>query len=200
MEHSIGKRIIIIGSSNAGKSTLAEQLADCLAVPFIELDALHWEPGWIAAEREVFRERVRQAIEPESWVMAGNYTSLQQDVSWPVADSIVWLDLPLPMVLRRCVGRCWRRWRSGDLLWGTNRETFWEHLMLWNPEKSLIAYTLKTHHSRRRTFEALTREPSWSHITFIHLRSIGEVDRWLGGTPAPGSRHQDPDLIATPPA
>ena len=183
MEQSIGRRIIVVGSSNAGKSTLAQRLAERLGVPFIELDALHWEPGWVEAEREVFRERVRRAIAPESWVMAGNYTH-QQDVSWPMADTVVWLDLGLPTVLRRCVVRSWRRWRSADLLWGTNREVFWEHLMLWNPDKSLIAYTLKTHRARRRRFEALTRDPRWSHLTFIRLRSVEAIDRWLASIPA----------------
>ncbi len=69
MGPSIGKRIIVIGSSNAGKSTLAHCLAERLGVPLIELDALHWEPGWVEAERAVFCERVRRAIAPASWVM-----------------------------------------------------------------------------------------------------------------------------------
>jgi adenylate kinase family enzyme len=180
----IGRRIIVIGSPNAGKSTLAQRLAGRLRVPFIELDALHWEPGWVAAERDVFRERVRRAIAPASWVLAGNYTRQQQDVSWPVADTVVWLDLGLPTVLHRCVVRCWRRWRSPELLWGTNREVFWEHLLLWDPERSLIAYTLTTHRARRRRFEAYAREPRWSHLTFIRLRSVEEIDRWLAGIPA----------------
>jgi adenylate kinase family enzyme len=183
MDQSIGRRIIVVGNSNAGKSTLAQRLAARLGVPFIELDALHWEPGWVEAEREVFRERVRRAIAPESWVMAGNYTH-QQDLSWPVADTVVWLDLGLPTVLRRCVVRSWRRWRSADLLWGTNREVFWEHLLLWNPDKSLIAYTIKTHRARRRRFEALMRDPRWSHLTFIRLRSVEAIDRWLDEIPA----------------
>ncbi|MBA2452980.1 MAG: adenylate kinase [Chloroflexia bacterium] len=196
MEQSIGKRIIVVGSSNAGKSTLAEELAGRLGVPFIELDALHWEPGWVAAEREVFRERVREAIEPESWVMAGNYTSLQQDVSWPAADTIVWLDLNMPTVLRRCIVRCWQRSRSADLLWGTNRENFWEHLMFWDPEKSLPTYILKTHGIRRRTLEALTREPRWSHITFIRLRSVEDINRWLDGVVATADQQQE---VSAPP-
>lgn len=179
MEQVAGRRIIVIGSSNAGKSSLAYRLAERLDVPFIELDGLFWEPGWKEAEREVFRERVRRAIEPESWVMAGNYLKQQQDVSWPVADTIIWLDLPLPTVLRRCVLRTWRRWRNGDVLYGgTNRENFREHMMLWNSEKSLISYTARTHRSRRRT---------------------EEIDRWLGETPEKANQHNDPDLIATRP-
>ena len=197
MQQGIGRRIIVIGSSNAGKSTLAQRLAERLGVPFIELDALHWEPGWVMADRAVFRERVRRAIEPQSWVMAGNYTHQQQDVSWPVADTIVWLDLGLPTLLRRVVARSWRRWRSRELLWGTNRETFWEHFMLWDPERSLISYMLKTHRTRRRQFEAFTRDPRWSHLTFIRLRSVEAIERWLDAIPAKPARAIPPGDTAT---
>jgi adenylate kinase family enzyme len=180
VDSAISQRIILIGSSNSGKSTLAERIAAHRDVPFIELDALHWEPNWTEADPDVFRERVRGAIEPDAWVMAGNYITQQQTVSWPRADTIVWLDLSLRIVLPRCVRRCWSRWRSGELLWGTNRETFWEHLMLWDTERSLIAYTIKHHRRRRREFETFIHDPRWSHITFVRLRSPDEIDAWSG--------------------
>lgn len=184
----IGKRVIVIGSSGSGKSTLGERLATCMGAPFIELDALHWEPGWKMADTDVFRERVRQVTEPESWVLAGNYTSKQQDVSWPEADTIVWLDLPFSTVLNRTIRRCWQRHRTQEGLWGTeNRENFWDHLKLWDTEESLISYTFKTYHRRRRLFERHLRDPRWSHLTFIRLRSPAEVDRWLRGLPPPVS-------------
>lgn len=180
MDGSIGRRIIVVGSSGSGKSTLGERLATHLDVPFIELDALYWQPGWVEADREVFRERVRQATEPDGWVMAGNYTRQQLDVSWPRADTVVWLDLPLPTVLRRCSRRIWRRWRDREQLWGTtNQENIWEHLMLWNPKKSLITYTITTHRRRQRTFEACALDPNYGHLSVIRLRSVAEVDRWL---------------------
>jgi adenylate kinase family enzyme len=176
----IGKRVIVIGNSGSGKSTLAEQLAATMAVPFIELDALHWEPNWQMADTDVFRERVRQAIEPEAWVMAGNYTSKQQDVSWPAADTIIWLDLPFRTVMSRITRRCWQRHRDQEDLWGTgNQENFWDHLKLWETEESLFAYIIKTHRPRRRLFESYTRDPQWSHITFIRLRSPEAVDYFL---------------------
>lgn len=43
------RRIVIIGTTSSGKSTLAEKLAQTLGLDFIELDALHWEPDWVAA-------------------------------------------------------------------------------------------------------------------------------------------------------
>jgi adenylate kinase family enzyme len=194
MEPALGRRIIVIGSSNAGKSTLAEQLAERLMVPFVELDGLHWEPGWVPAEREVFRERVRRAIEPEAWVMAGNYTRHQLDVSWPVADTIVWLDMPMHLVLRRAIRRSWQRSRSREPLWGgDNREIFWRHLMLWDTDESLISYIITTHRARRRMFEAQLRDPRWSNITFIRLRSPREVARWLDGVQPPDRRDMAAD-------
>lgn len=197
MEQIVGKRIIVVGSSNAGKTTFASRLAAQLRVPFIELDALHWEPGWVEADDDVFRERVRRAIQPEScWVIEGNYISQQQHVSWPAADTIVWLDLDLSTVLSRCIRRSWRRWRTQEVLYGgSNRENGWEHLMLWNTEKSLPAYVVKTHRRRRREFEAMMRDPRWSHLTFIRLRSVGEIARCLDGIVG-----QNPDAGVIEPA
>lgn len=179
VEQQPGRRVIVIGSSGSGKSTLGERLAARLGAPFVELDALFWEPGWKMAEDEVFRERVRQATAGESWVLAGNYTNRQLDVSWPRADTIIWLDMPLAVVLPRVIRRCWQRHRSQENLWGTeNRENFWNHLKLWKTDESLISYTIKTHRSRRRLFERHTRDPRYAHLTVIRLRSPEEVGQW----------------------
>lgn len=180
MATKIGKRVIVIGNSGSGKSTAGEQLAARMDVPFIELDALHWESNWTIADTGVFRERVRRAIEPDSWVMAGNYTSKQQDISWPVADTIIWLDLPFATSMSRIIRRSWQRHRDQEGLWGTgNRENFWTHLKVWKTDESLISYMCKTHRARRRLFESHTRDPQWFHITFIRLRSPGAVDRFF---------------------
>lgn len=195
-----GERIIVIGSSGAGKSTLAERLAARIDAPFVELDALFWEPGWKAAKDEVFRERVRQVTAGERWVLAGNYASRQLDVSWPRADTIIWLDMPLATVLPRVIRRCWQRHRSQEGLWGTdNRENFWEHLKLWNTDESIISYTIKTHRSRRRLFERHTRDPRYAHLTVIRLRSPKEVAHWwrsLAPAPATSAASGTPQLTA----
>lgn len=198
MEHHIGKRVIVIGSSNAGKTTLATRLAERLNARCIELDALHWEPGWVEADDDVFRERVRQAIATDRWIIEGNYLSQQQLVSWPVADTIVWLDLSLRTVLLRCVRRTWRRWRTRELLYGDNRENAREHLMLWNTDKSLIAYIVTHHRSRRRTYERFVDDPRWSHLTFIRLRSVADVERWLDSIRAePPAAQETTDAVAS---
>lgn len=197
MDQHVGKRIIVTGSSNAGKSTLAECLASRLGVPYIELDALHWEPGWVEAKLDVFHDRIYAATEPESWVMAGNYLSKQQDVSWPRADTIVFLDLSLPTLLQRCISRSWRRWRSQEALYGENREDFWEHLMLWDTEKSLIAHIIRTHRRRRRDYDVMSRDPRWAHLSFIRLRSVDEIEDWLALVGHDSPAVNDPGVLAS---
>ena len=40
------ERIAVIGTSGAGKTTLARRLAGSLDVPHLELDAIYHQAGW----------------------------------------------------------------------------------------------------------------------------------------------------------
>jgi tRNA A37 N6-isopentenylltransferase MiaA len=51
---------VVVGTSGAGKTTLALELAAILNVPHIELDALHWGREW--SVRPDFAERVVAAV------------------------------------------------------------------------------------------------------------------------------------------
>lgn len=177
----LGKRVVIVGDSNAGKSTLGERLASHLDVPFVELDALYWQPGWQARERDEFQDLLRKTLTAtDGWVAAGNYSS-HAHVHWPLAETMVWLDYPLRITVPRIVARSWRRWRNNELLWGTNRERFIEQLMVWDEQKSLIAFSLKHHRRRRRVLEGAMRDPALQHLRWVRLRRPRETDAWLAG-------------------
>src|ERR671929_1855344 len=92
------QRVVVVGVTSSGKSTLAETLARRFELDFIELDALNWEPNWQTAPLEVFRSRVEKATMADKWIVAGNYHSVR-DLIWPKAEAILWLDYPLPTVL-----------------------------------------------------------------------------------------------------
>ena len=87
------KRISIVGSGGAGKSTFAHQLADILHLPVIHLDALYWQPGWVATPQDEWRDKQQQLVQQECWIIDGNYTSTL-DVRFAVADTIIFLDFP----------------------------------------------------------------------------------------------------------
>ncbi|HKS92649.1 MAG TPA: hypothetical protein VJQ83_12025, partial [Tepidiformaceae bacterium] len=58
---ALGKRIVVVGPSCSGKSTLAEQLGAALDLPYVELDALFWRPNWTEPEDEEFAAQLRDA-------------------------------------------------------------------------------------------------------------------------------------------
>jgi adenylate kinase family enzyme len=76
--HSLGERIVVLGPSNAGKSTLAVALSKKLGYPAIHLDQLHHLPNtnWQQRPEAEFAALHDAAILGEQWVMEGNYTRL----------------------------------------------------------------------------------------------------------------------------
>jgi adenylate kinase family enzyme len=174
----IGRRIHIIGNSCSGKSTLGARLARFLEAPLVELDALNWEPGWVSlasANPTELERRIQQATQGEAWVVAGSYKDYSQRIFWPRLHSVIWLDLPMPLLLWRVLRRSWRRWRTRELLWGANYERFWPQLKIWNQEESLISWIIQQHQRKRQDMLADTSDPRWAHIRFIQLKSPQQI-------------------------
>ena len=69
------RRILIIGNSGGGKSTLARQLGAKLGLPVIHLDVLFWKPGWVESGDVEFREAVAAALSTPAWICDGNFGS-----------------------------------------------------------------------------------------------------------------------------
>jgi len=170
-------RIVVIGTTSSGKSTLAQSLAVKLGSNFIELDALHWEPGWQEAPLEIFRERVEEAVKAGRWVVAGNY-HVVRDLIWTQAEAVIWLDYSLPRIFWQLTRRTFKRWWTQELLWGTNRENLWMHFKLWSDE-SLYHWLFKTYWRRKREYSELLAQPEHRHLKLIQFKHPREADEWL---------------------
>jgi adenylate kinase family enzyme len=101
---TIMQRILVIGASGTGKSTLARRMGAKLGLPVIHLDQHYWSRGWTAPEAEDWRHRVEGLAAREAWVMDGNYSGTF-DLRLPRAQAIVWLDLPRWLYFPRAVKR-----------------------------------------------------------------------------------------------
>ncbi len=170
-------RIVVVGTTSSGKSTLASQLAKKIGADFIELDALHWEPNWVEAPDDVLRQRVEKATSAKSWVVAGNY-SVVRDFIWKRAEMIIWLDYPFHIVFWRMLTRTIRRSVFQEELWNGNRENFWTHLKLWS-EESLFHWLFKTYWRRKREYPKLFLLPEFSHLKIIHHKNPAETKIWI---------------------
>jgi len=171
------RRVIVIGVTSSGKSTLAEKLAQKLGLGFIDLDALHWLPDWQSVSDSEFRALVEQATRAQNWVIAGNY-SIARDISWPRAEAVIWLDYSFWTVFWRLWHRTWRRWWTQELLWGTNRERMRVHFKLWSNE-SLFHWLFATYGRRKREYPRLFAQPEYAHLLILHFHTPRETADWL---------------------
>src|SRR5918912_2891277 len=116
------ERILILGRTGSGKTTLARELAAALDVPHVELDSLYFGPDFSTAPLPVLRARTSAAIAGERWVTDGNKRAVR-DLVWPRADTVVWLDYPVRVSLRRLSKRAVRRTTSLAARAGENGRT-----------------------------------------------------------------------------
>ena len=175
-EHkTIGRRVVVVGNTGSGKTTLARHLAARLGVPHVELDALHWEPHWQPAPLDVFRARLLEALGGERWVADGNYSQVR-DIVWQRADTLIWLDYPLHVSLRRLVPRTLRRLLRGEVLWGNNRESARETFL---SRDSILLWAVTSHHRRRHSYPLLLADPQHAHLAVLRFRAPRDTAAWL---------------------
>ncbi len=170
-----GPRISVVGTSGSGKTTVAGQIAQRLGIPHVELDALHWESNWTEAPIEVFRTRVVQALSGETWAVDGNYGKVR-DIVWGRADTVVWLDYTLAVILWQLLRRTVQRSLTQEELWSGNRETLNKALF---SRESILLWALKTYRRRKKEYPALLGRPEHAHLKLVHLRSPRETREWL---------------------
>lgn len=165
-------RVSVVGTTGSGKTTFAARLARLLAAPHVELDSLHWEPNWVEAPIEIFRERVGRALSGERWVVDGNYSKVR-DIIWTRADTVVWLDYSLPTIFWRLTWRTLKRVITRQELWNKNRETLWNQLS----KDSLFLWVLTSRPGHHRDYPRLLQEHK--QLRVARLYSPQEAEEWL---------------------
>ena len=167
-------RVLVAGTSGSGKTTLAARIAETMAVPHVEMDALFHGPEW--TPRPSFLEDVRRFTAEPVWVTEWQYGSARPQLA-ERADLLVWLDLPRAVVMRQVVLRTLQRRLRRHRLWSGNVEpplrTFFtdaDHIVRW---------AWNTNHESASRVEALLRERP--EYTVVRLRSHEEAHQWLRG-------------------
>jgi len=167
-------RVLVAGTSGSGKTALAERIAETLAVPHVEIDALFHGPGW--TRRPSFLEDVQAFSAGPAWVTEWQYSSARAHLA-ERADLMVWLDLPRATVMRQVVRRTLKRRLRRERLWNGNVEpslrTFFtdsEHIVRW---------AWRTHPESASRVRALLHDRPDRLV--VRLRSHEEADGWMRG-------------------
>jgi adenylate kinase family enzyme len=168
------RRILVIGSGGAGKSTFARRLGAALGLEVIHLDALYWQAGWVEPPKEVWRGRVEELLQREAWVMDGNYGGTLE-LRLAACDMVVFLDLPRVVCLWRVLKRAVKYRKGGrpDMAPGCPEQLSADFLRwIWN-------YPAR---SRPKVLKLLAAYGAGRRV--IRLRSRAEAEEFLAGAGA----------------
>lgn len=168
------RRVLVVGTSGAGKTTLAARLGQALELPQVEIDALFHGPSW--TPRESFAAEVEAFSAQPTWVTEWQYASVRALLA-ERADLVVWLDLPRLTVMRQVVVRTVRRRLRRQVLWHGNIEPpLWT--ILTDPGH-IVRWAWTTHAKCAKRLAVLRQERP--ELIVVRLRSWDEAQRWLDG-------------------
>jgi len=168
------RRIIVAGTSGAGKTTLAARIGEALHIPHVEIDALFHGPAWTPRDRFV-ADVAAFSAEP-SWVTEWQYGTVRA-LLVERADLLVWLDLSRATVMRRVVRRTVRRRLRRQVLWNGNLERpLWT--VFTDPEH-IVRWAWSSHH--RNALRVAAVHEQYPELVIVRLADQRTVQQWIKG-------------------
>ena len=176
----MSRRILIIGSPGAGKSTFARKLRDRTGLPLCYLDMLFHRPDRTTASRESFDSALAEILSTEQWIIDGNYLRTLP-LRFEACTDVFFFDLPVEDCLQGAAARIGQR--REDMPWV--EESF-------DPEfrQYILDFSRDQRPSVCRLVEQYADKKS---IVVFHSRE--EADAWLeNGWPVGKERRDHAEL------
>jgi adenylate kinase family enzyme len=105
------ERILVIGCSGTGKSTLAQAIASLSDLTYVSMDRdIFWLPGWKSRPRPEALALIEQAVAGQRWIMDGNSPGTLP-LRLPRTDIVIWRQPPRHVALKGVISR-WLRYRG----------------------------------------------------------------------------------------
>jgi adenylate kinase family enzyme len=163
------RKVLVIGSGGAGKSTFAKRLGARLNLKVIHLDSVYWKPGWVETPKAEWLTTIEELLRRDSWIMDGNYSGTLE-LRLHACDTVIFLDLSRTVCVWRVMKRLLRYWnRSRPDMADECREKFNLEFLRW-----VWSYPQRT---RPKVIERLKEISDSKNIIF--LRSQAEMEKFL---------------------
>jgi adenylate kinase family enzyme len=176
------RRVLVAGSTGAGKTTLARALAGRLGIPFHEMDALAFTgPGW--RENERLEQDVSRIISGPCWIFDSFGYPQVRDLLWSRADTVVWLDYTRFVVMRRVLRRSAVRTLVRRRIFGGNVET----LASWFSPSHPTWWAWAQYADRRNEIASRCVSDRFAPLDVVRLTSPRAAEDWLAAIGRPES-------------
>lgn len=178
------RRVWVVGHSGTGKTTTARRMAERIGALHIDLDELHWLPGWKERPNdEMLRMLVDQLGKaPEGrWVVSGNYSRIVGHWMREHSTALVWMRPGFFASQRQLWVRTAKRWIDGRTVCNGNVETL-SNILQFNNE-SILYYGWFSFGATDAKLQVLTSslvtEGRIRQEDVITLRSLLEADELI---------------------
>jgi len=164
------KKVLVIGSSGAGKSTFARRLGEATGLPVIHLDRLYWKPNWVeTTDKNEWREKVEKVLAGEKWVIDGNYSGTLA-LRLEKCDTVIFLDIPRAVCVYRVLKRVtlYTKGSRPDMTDGCDERFDWEFI------KWIWSYLMRSKPKVETFLKGVQDEK-----TIIRLQSKKEVENFF---------------------
>ena len=158
------KKIIVIGSPGAGKSTFSKKLKDITNLPLYHLDMLYHKNDGTHITREELEEKLKEIFKEDNWIIDGNYQRTLE-IRIKQCDTIFLLDFPVDICISGAKSRigCKRE----DLPWIEDKfdEKFEKFIIDFPKEKLPQIYNLlKKYKNDKNIYIFKSREEADNYI------------------------------------
>jgi len=104
------KRIAILGSPGAGKTTFAKKLSELTHLPIYHIDDVNWMEQWKMIPPENLNKEIFEIANRSEWIIDGNYSQAAFDIRIARADLIIMLDYSTLTCLYQAIKRAIQQW------------------------------------------------------------------------------------------
>lgn len=166
---SLMKRVLVIGSCGAGKSTFSKRLYKITGLELIHLDKFYHQPNWGEPEEGEWLEKVEKMIQRKTWIIDGNYGGTME-LRMQRADTVIWLDFSRTVCTWRVLKRIYkyRNKPRPDMAEGCDERFDWD----------FIKYTWNF--PRDKNPAIIARLKKYKNLKIFRLKSNREVEEFFG--------------------
>jgi adenylate kinase family enzyme len=125
------KRVAVFGNAGGGKSTISRRLAELTGLPLYVVDMVQFGAGGVRVPQHDFLQAHADLLRRDEWIIDGFGSAALSWERFAVADTLVYVDLPLPIhyawVTKRLIKGLFadpKGWPKGSPLWSSTLSSY----------------------------------------------------------------------------